>query len=110
MNWGLILDLNAFIFISLSLIYAAKIHRMVKLRSFVWLVIAMAYGTLLRAVHLLRDLGICVPSSLIVSRLFSFFYVLLFLGIMAYYKPIKDMWNGITNQSAPPPLETHLNG
>lgn len=93
MNWGLILDLNAFIFILLSLIYALKIYRMVRLRDFLWLIIATAYGTLLRGLHLLRNFDFPVPDSQTVSHLFAFFYILLFLGVMAYYKPIKQMWN-----------------
>lgn len=89
----MIYDLIAFLFISLSLLYAVKIYRMVKLKNFFWLVLATAYGTFLRLIHLLRNFDILVPSSMTVSHLFSLFYVLLFLGIMAYYQPIKKMWN-----------------
>ena len=89
----MIYDLIAFTFISLSLIYAIKIYRMVRLRNLLWLIFATAYGTILRTIHLLRNFGLPVPSSSVVSHLFSLFYILLFLGIMAYYKPIKEMWN-----------------
>ncbi len=92
-NWDLIFDLNAFFFISLSLIYAIRIYQRVRIRDFIWLVIATAYGTILRSMHLLRNFGYPVPDSLTVSRLFALFYILLFQGIRAYYKPIKEMWD-----------------
>lgn len=92
-NWGLILDLNAFLFISLSLIFAIKIYQMVRLRDFIWLIIATAYGTFLRTLHLLRNFGLPVPDSMTVSHMFALFYILLFLGVRAYYRPIKEMWN-----------------
>ncbi len=92
-NWGLIIDLNAFLFISLSLIFAIKIYQMVKIRDFIWLIIATAYGTILRSFHLLRNFDFPVPDSPTVSHMFALFYILLFLGVMAYYRPIKEMWD-----------------
>lgn len=92
---GLLLDLNAFIFISLSLIFAIKIYQMVRLRSFIWLIVATAYGAFLRMLHLLRNFGFSVPNSAIVSHMFALFYILLFLGVRALYRPIKEMWNGV---------------
>ena len=92
-NWGPIMDLNAFFFISLSLMYAIRIYQKVRIREFIWLIVATAYGTILRGMHLLRNFGFPVPDSLTVSRLFALFYVLLFLGIRAYYRPIREMWN-----------------
>jgi len=92
-NWGLIMDINAFLFISLSLINAIRIYQRVRIREFIWLIIATAYGTLLRSMHLLRNFGFPVPDSLTVSRMFALFYILLFLGVRAYYRPIKEMWD-----------------
>ncbi len=93
MDWGLIMDINAFLFISLSLMYAIRIYQKVRIRDFIWLVVATAYGTILRSMHLLRNFGFPVPDSLTVSRLFALFYILLFLGVRAYYRPIREMWN-----------------
>ncbi len=92
-DWGLILDLNAFLFISLSLMYAIRIYQRVRIRDFVWLIIATGYGTFLRVLHLLRNFGFPVPDSTTVSHMFALFYILLFLGVWAYFKPIKEMWN-----------------
>ncbi len=92
-DWGLIMDLNAFFFISLSLMYAIRIYQRVRIREFIWLIVATAYGTILRSMHLLRNFGFNVPSSLTVSPLFALFYILLFLGVRAYFRPIKEMWN-----------------
>ena len=89
----MIWDLNAFLFIVLSLVYAIKIYRKVRIREFIWLIIATAYGTFLRSLHLLRNFGFPVPDALIVSRMFALFYILLFLGVRAYYRPIKEMWD-----------------
>lgn len=99
---GLLFDLSAFIFILFSLFYSIKIYRMVGLKNFIWLIIATAYGTLLRGLHLLRNFDFPVPSSSTVSHLFFFFYLLLFLGIMAYYKPIKEMWNSVHERRMEP--------
>jgi len=89
----MIWDLNALLFIVLSLAYSIKIYQKVRIREFIWLIIATAYGTFLRSLHLLRNFGFPVPDSLTVSRMFALFYVLLFLGIRAYYRPIKEMWD-----------------
>ncbi len=96
-DWGLIMDINAFFFISLSLMYAIRIYQRVRIRDFIWLIIAMAYGTFLRSMHLLRNFGFPVPDSLTVSRMFALFYILLFLGVRAYFRPIKEMWNQESN-------------
>lgn len=88
----MIWELNAFLFIVLSLIYSIRIYRKVRIREFIWLIIATAYGTFLRSLHLLRNFGFPVPDALTVSRMFALFYILLFLGVRAYYKPIKEMW------------------
>ena len=93
MTFGLIFDAIAFLFIFLSFIYAYRIYSMVKLSKFMWLVFAMAYGTVLRTMHLMRNFGVPVPNPTAVSRLFAVFYVLLFMGIVAIYEPIKKMWN-----------------
>lgn len=99
MSIGIILDACGFVFILLSLIYSIKIYRMVKLRDFIWLILATGYGLILRGLHLARNFGIPVPSSSTISHLFSIFYVLLFLGIMAYYNPIKEMWNSARSET-----------
>ena len=91
--WGTVFDLNAFIFILLTLIFSVKLYQLVKLQSFIWLVLATGCGTILRAIHLLRNFGVLVPDSQTVSHWFALFYILLFLGVYAYYKPIKRMWN-----------------
>ncbi len=93
MEWGPLFDLNAFLFILLSFVYAIRIYRMVRIRDFIWLIIATAYGTFLRSMHFLRNFGFAVPDSLTVSRMFALFYILLFLGVRAYYRPIKEMWD-----------------
>jgi hypothetical protein len=92
-DWDLLLDLNALLFIALSLVYAIKIYRKVRIRDFIWLIIATAYGTFLRSLHFLRNFDFPVPDSGTVSHMFALFYILLFLGIMAYYRPIKEMWD-----------------
>lgn len=89
----MIWDLNAFIFILLSLAYSIKIYRRVRIREFIWLIIATAYGTFLRSLHLLRNFGFPVPDAPTVSHMFALFYILLFLGVRAYYRPIKEMWD-----------------
>ncbi len=93
MDWGPLFDLNAFLFILLSFVYAIRIYRMVRIRDFIWLIIATAYGTILRSMHLLRNFGFPVPDSLTVSRMFALFYILLFLGVRSYFRPIREMWN-----------------
>lgn len=92
-NWGLIMDLNAFFFISLSLMYAIRIYQKVRIREFIWLIVATAYGTILRSLQLLRHYGLTVPDPMTVSHIFALFYILLFLGVRAYYRPIKEMWD-----------------
>ena len=92
-NWNLLFDLNALLFILLSLVYSIRIYRKVRIRGFVWLIIASAYGSFLRSLHFLRNFKFPVPDALTVSRMFALFYILLFLGVMAYYKPIKEMWD-----------------
>ena len=89
----MIWDLNAFLFIVLSLVYAIRIYQKVRIREFIWLIIATAYGSFLRSLHLLRNFGFPVPDPLTVSRMFALFYILLFLGVRAYYRPIKEMWD-----------------
>ena len=89
----MIWDLNALLFIVLSLVYAIRIYRRVRIREFIWLIVATAYGTFLRSLHLLRNFDFPVPDALTVSRMFALFYILLFLGIRAYYRPIKEMWD-----------------
>ena len=93
MEWGPLFDLNALLFILLSLVYAIRIYRMVRIRDFIWLIIATAYGTFLRSLHFLRNFGFAVPDSTTVSHMFALFYILLFLGIRAYYRPIREMWD-----------------
>ena len=93
---GLLLDIAAFILILLASFYAYRIYRMFGVKDFLWLIGATVYGAFLRSIHLARDFNIPVPPPLFVSRMFFFFYVLLFLGIRAYYKPLKRVWNDIT--------------
>ena len=92
-NWDIIFDLNAFFFISLSLMYAIRIYQRVRIRAFIWLIIATAYGTFLRSLHFLRNFDLPVPDSGTVSHMFALFYILLFLGVRAYHRPIKEMWD-----------------
>lgn len=89
----MVFDASAFLFILLTFMVSIKIYDMTKLRDCLWLVSATAYGTILRGMHLVRNWGWAVPDALTVSRLFGLFYILLFLGVLAYYKPIKDMWD-----------------
>ncbi len=91
-DWGLIMDINAFLFISLAFIYAIRIYQKVRLKDLRWLIIAMGYGTFLRVLHLLRNFGFPVPDSTTVSHMFALFYILLFLGVRAYYNPLKQIW------------------
>ena len=92
-NWDLLFDLNALLFILLSLVYAIKIYRKVRIKEFIWLIVASAYGSFLRSLHFLRNFGFPVPDAPTVSHMFALFYILLFLGVRAYYRPIKEMWD-----------------